>query len=147
MLDSRHRRSPIATVRAEFIEGHTGRLVTLVKRVRDRSIHRDADRLLFRSSVEIIVAIGKAGCRRVSELPVRTIENGVQCDHLAIACFYRCGQRGTGGCFDGTSIFVARGLLCPFLLGLSLIVADGLLPRRQDFAFCTRCPVFDYSAF
>ena len=85
MLDSRHRRSPIATVRAEFIEGHTGRLVTLVKRVRDRSIHRDADRLLFRASVEIIVAIGKAGYRPISKLPVRTIENGVQYNHLASA--------------------------------------------------------------
>ena len=148
MLDARHRRSQVATVRAEPVEAYADRLAGRVASGdRDRSIHRDADSLLFWAGVEIIVAIDKARDRRIVKLPVRTVENGVHCDHLAIARFSRYGHRCIGGCFDGTSILVARGLLCLFLRGLGLIVANALLPRRQGFALCTRCPVFDCSAF
>ena len=148
MLDSRHRRSQVATVRAELVEAYAGRFAGRVAfGDRDRSIHRDADSLLFWARVEMWIAIGKTGYRRIGKLPVRTVENGVQCDHLAIARFSRYGHRGIGGCFDGTSIFVARGLLCLFLRGLGLIVANALLPRCQDFTLCTCFPVFDCSAF
>ena len=86
MLDSRHRRSQVATVRAEPVKAYAGRLAGRVASGdRDRSIHRDAVSLLFRASVEIIVAVGKAGYRPISKLPVRTIENGVQYNHLASA--------------------------------------------------------------
>ena len=148
MLDSRHRRSQITIVRAELTEAFAGRLLGRVSlRDRDRSIHRDADSLLFWAGVEMRIAIGKAGDRRIGKIPVSSVESGIQCDHLATARFPRYGHRGIGGCFDGTFIFAARDLLCLFLRGLGSGVANGLFRRHQDFTLCTRFPVFDGSAF
>lgn len=71
MLDSRHHKCPITTTRRDSIEAYADLLPEPEapgehERGRDRSIHRNADRLLFWVSVEIIIAIGKTGCRRVN---------------------------------------------------------------------------------